>query len=183
MPASSDPPRMSCIEDAWLTDPNTTLMHTITIQNTLFSFSFRSGNITQARKREDPGFYPISESSRPEGGVLRRSLHSEAVLWFWWNYCVKWQLQGLAKWETGVEEVHRRAPPNVLVCQRQVRNNDSLLWLPKYLELYHQSRFLVNIVIYSETICVYLVVTFWPLQIKEHAGNNRADILWMTLVK
>lgn len=34
------------------------------------NLSFRPRNIAQAGEREDPGFHPISKSSRQEGGVL-----------------------------------------------------------------------------------------------------------------
>lgn len=101
----------------------------VTVQ-VLPNSSFRSRNTTQAGKRKDPGFHPISESSRQESGVLWWSLHSEAGLWFWWNYRIKWQLQGLAKWEARVEEVHRGASPNVLICQWQVRNHNAFLCGP-----------------------------------------------------
>lgn len=79
-------------------------------------FSFRSGNIAQTRETEDPGFHPVSKSSGQKSGVLWWSLHSEAGFWFWWNYRVEWQLQGLAKREARVEEVYRRAPPDVFIC-------------------------------------------------------------------
>lgn len=127
--------------------------------------SFRSRNTTQAGKRKDPGFHPISESSRQESGVLWWSLHSEAGLWFWWNYRIKWQLQGLAKWEARVEEVHRGASPNVLICQWQVRNHNAFLCGPNDGKMHSK----------TPSVCEYS--HRWALLKKENVSSSTTQMI------
>lgn len=82
--------------------------------------SCRSRNSAEIREGENPGVHALPTSAGQAGGVLRRPVHREAGLWVGWDHRVQWQLPGPGERETRVEEVHRWAIVNVLLCQWQV---------------------------------------------------------------
>lgn len=80
----------------------------------------RPGDPAATGEGEDPGLHSVAPRSGTPRGLLRRPLHRQTGLRVGRHHRLQRQLPGPRQREAGVEEVHRRAPADVLLRERQV---------------------------------------------------------------